>query len=124
MGGAMLSGWLAQGLDPKRVVVIEPHPSEDTRNFAAKGVKLNPAAKGDRARRFRAELNLHAGECAFTCRASSSKPTVCSATNARSWSPSPRITLRYGLLWNPLVICAVYTACVVKVGVHACDQVP
>jgi len=45
MGGAMLSGWLAQGLDPKRVVVIEPHPSDETRGFAAKGVKLNPAAK-------------------------------------------------------------------------------
>ena len=24
MGGAMLTGWLAQGLDPKHVVVIEP----------------------------------------------------------------------------------------------------
>jgi pyrroline-5-carboxylate reductase len=45
MGGGMLSGWLAQGLDPKRVVVIEPHPSDEARGFAAKGVKLNPAAK-------------------------------------------------------------------------------
>ena len=27
MGGAMLTGWLAQGLDAKRVVVIEPTPS-------------------------------------------------------------------------------------------------
>ena len=45
MGGAMLSGWLAQGLDPKRVVVIEPHPTDETRGFVAKGVKLNPAAK-------------------------------------------------------------------------------
>lgn len=45
MGGAMLSGWLAQGLDPKRVVVIEPFPSDDARTFASKGVKLNPSAK-------------------------------------------------------------------------------
>lgn len=45
MGGAMLSGWLAQGLDPKRVVVIEPHPSDETRGFAVKGVQLNPDAK-------------------------------------------------------------------------------
>lgn len=45
MGGAMLSGWLAQGLDPKRVVVIEPHPSDETHGFAARGVKLNPATK-------------------------------------------------------------------------------
>ncbi len=41
----MLSGWLSQGLDAKRVVVIEPHPSDETRGFAAKGVKLYPAAK-------------------------------------------------------------------------------
>jgi pyrroline-5-carboxylate reductase len=45
MGGAMLSGWLAQGLDPKRVVVIEPHPSDETRAFASRGVQLNPETK-------------------------------------------------------------------------------
>jgi pyrroline-5-carboxylate reductase len=42
MGGAMLAGWLAQGLDAKRVMVIEPHPSDDIRALAAKGVRLNP----------------------------------------------------------------------------------
>ena len=42
MGGAMLSGWLAQGLDPSRAVVIEPHPAEDIRAHLAKGVRLNP----------------------------------------------------------------------------------
>jgi pyrroline-5-carboxylate reductase len=41
MGGAMLSGWLAQGLDAKRVVVIEPHASDDIRALLAKGVRLN-----------------------------------------------------------------------------------
>lgn len=46
MGGAMLSGWLAQGLDAKRVVVIEPHPSDETRDFVARGIQLNPDAKG------------------------------------------------------------------------------
>jgi pyrroline-5-carboxylate reductase len=45
MGGAMLAGWLARGLDAKRVVVIEPHPSDDIRALAAKGVRLNPSAK-------------------------------------------------------------------------------
>ena len=45
MGGAMLSGWLAQGLDAGRVVVIEPHPSDDIRALAAKGVRINPTAK-------------------------------------------------------------------------------
>src|SRR5271170_7479315 len=43
MGGAMLSGWLAQGLDARRVAVIEPHPSEDIRAHVAKGVRLNPS---------------------------------------------------------------------------------
>jgi pyrroline-5-carboxylate reductase len=43
MGGAMLSGWLAQGLEAKNVVVIEPHPSDDVRALAATGVRLNPA---------------------------------------------------------------------------------
>jgi pyrroline-5-carboxylate reductase len=41
----MLSGWLAQGLDAKRVVVIEPHPSAEISALAAKGIRLNPAAQ-------------------------------------------------------------------------------
>src|SRR4051794_15078386 len=43
MGGAMLTGWLAQGLDPRRVVVIEPHPSQEIKALA--GVRLNPTPK-------------------------------------------------------------------------------
>ncbi len=42
MGGAMLTGWLARGLDPRRVAVIEPQPSPDIGALAAKGVVLNP----------------------------------------------------------------------------------
>jgi pyrroline-5-carboxylate reductase len=45
MGGAMLSGWLAQGLDAKSVVVIEPHATDDIRALLAKGVRLNPLPK-------------------------------------------------------------------------------
>jgi pyrroline-5-carboxylate reductase len=41
MGGAMLSGWLAGGLDAKRVVVIEPHPASEISALSAKGVRLN-----------------------------------------------------------------------------------
>ena len=41
----MLSGWLAQGLEAKRAVVIEPHPSDDIRALLAKGVRLNPPPK-------------------------------------------------------------------------------
>jgi pyrroline-5-carboxylate reductase len=43
MGGAMLAGWLAQGLDPRRVVVIDPQISEAANAFAAQGVQINPA---------------------------------------------------------------------------------
>ena len=43
MGGAMLAGWLAQGLDANRVAVIEPYPSDEIKALAAKGVRLNPA---------------------------------------------------------------------------------
>ena len=46
MGGAMLTGWLAGGLDAKRVVVIEPHPSAEISALAAKGVRLNPEGAG------------------------------------------------------------------------------
>src|ERR1700746_2762285 len=42
MGGAMLTGWLAGGLDAKRVVVIEPMPSAEINALAAKAVRLNP----------------------------------------------------------------------------------
>jgi pyrroline-5-carboxylate reductase len=45
MGGAMLTGWLAQGLEAKRVVVIEPSPSAEISALAKKGVRLNPSAK-------------------------------------------------------------------------------
>jgi pyrroline-5-carboxylate reductase len=45
MGGAMLAGWLAGGLDPKRAVVIEPQPSDDIKTLVARGVRLNPPAQ-------------------------------------------------------------------------------
>ena len=41
MGAAMLRGWLAGGLDPKGVTLIEPNPAPE---IAALGLRLNPAA--------------------------------------------------------------------------------
>jgi len=43
LGGAMLSGWLAQGFAAEKIVVIEPQPSDVIRALAAKGVRLNPS---------------------------------------------------------------------------------
>jgi pyrroline-5-carboxylate reductase len=45
MGSALLTGWLARGLDSKRVIVIEPYPSDDIRSLTAGGIRLNPAAE-------------------------------------------------------------------------------
>jgi pyrroline-5-carboxylate reductase len=44
MGGAMLTGWLARGLDPKNIAVIEPSPSQEISALVTKGVRLNPSA--------------------------------------------------------------------------------
>lgn len=44
MGSAMLEGWLALGLDPQNVVVIEPQPSEEMVALSMKGIVLNPPA--------------------------------------------------------------------------------
>jgi pyrroline-5-carboxylate reductase len=46
MGSAMLSGWLAGGLDARRVVVIEPNPSDEINSLAKQGVRLNPSTSG------------------------------------------------------------------------------
>uniref|UniRef100_A0A973VW82 Pyrroline-5-carboxylate reductase n=2 Tax=Bradyrhizobium septentrionale TaxID=1404411 RepID=A0A973VW82_9BRAD len=45
MGGAMLTGWLAQGLAPEQVAVIDPYLSPEISALAVKGVRLNPQAK-------------------------------------------------------------------------------
>jgi pyrroline-5-carboxylate reductase len=45
MGGAMLEGWLARKLPPKRVIVLEPQPSKAIKALAKRGVRINP--KGD-----------------------------------------------------------------------------
>lgn len=49
MGSAMLEGWLALGLSPENVAVIEPQPSRDILALSERGLRLNPArdAAGD-----------------------------------------------------------------------------
>jgi pyrroline-5-carboxylate reductase len=43
MGGAMLEGWLALGLDPASVVAIEPQPGPELLALTSRGLRLNPA---------------------------------------------------------------------------------
>jgi pyrroline-5-carboxylate reductase len=47
MGGAMLEGWLALGLDPAKIAIREPQPSSDIAALAARGVRLNPSSIDD-----------------------------------------------------------------------------
>jgi pyrroline-5-carboxylate reductase len=48
MGGAMLEGWLAAGLDPKRTTVLDPNPSEGLQALCAgRRVALNPEEPGE-----------------------------------------------------------------------------
>jgi pyrroline-5-carboxylate reductase len=42
MGAALLEGWLRLGLDPKRIVVLEPTPSPAIAGLVARGLSLNP----------------------------------------------------------------------------------
>jgi pyrroline-5-carboxylate reductase len=42
MGSAMLDGWLARGLAPKRIAVIEPQPGKAVKALARRGLALNP----------------------------------------------------------------------------------
>jgi len=43
MGGALLDGWLNFGIDPARIIVIEPQPTAAISGLVARGVRLNPS---------------------------------------------------------------------------------
>jgi pyrroline-5-carboxylate reductase len=43
MGGAMLEGWLALGLDPAKVAILEPKPADEIAALKDRGVRINPA---------------------------------------------------------------------------------
>ncbi len=45
MGGAMLAGWIAQGVAASSIAVIEPSPSDDIRRHETQGLRINPARK-------------------------------------------------------------------------------
>jgi pyrroline-5-carboxylate reductase len=47
MGGAMLEGWLALGLDPAKIAVMEPKPADAIAALAARGVRLNSSSIPD-----------------------------------------------------------------------------
>jgi pyrroline-5-carboxylate reductase len=44
MGSALLDGWLALGLAPRNVAVLEPQPMPELTALTARGLRLNPSA--------------------------------------------------------------------------------
>src|SRR5258708_33195737 len=42
MGGALLQGWIGLGVDPARIVAIEPEPAAPIAALSARGVRINP----------------------------------------------------------------------------------
>jgi pyrroline-5-carboxylate reductase len=47
MGSALLEGWLALGIAPNKLVVIEPQPTSDITALAGQGLHLNPPQRLD-----------------------------------------------------------------------------
>jgi pyrroline-5-carboxylate reductase len=45
MGSAMLAGWLTRGLDPRKLIVIEPEPADGVKALKRRGAVLNPSGK-------------------------------------------------------------------------------
>jgi pyrroline-5-carboxylate reductase len=45
MGLAMLDGWLARGLDPRKLTILEPQPAKAVKALTRRGVSLNPKGK-------------------------------------------------------------------------------
>ena len=45
MGSAMLEGWLARGLKPKQITVLEPEPGKMVKALTRQGINLNPKGK-------------------------------------------------------------------------------
>ena len=49
MGSAMLDGWIARGLAPKRIAIVEPQPARSVKALTRRGLKLNPKGKATAA---------------------------------------------------------------------------
>lgn len=45
MGAALLAGWLARGLDPRKLTILEPQPANSVKALVRRGVALNPTSK-------------------------------------------------------------------------------
>jgi pyrroline-5-carboxylate reductase len=47
MGGALLAGWLEKGLDPSRIVIVDPNPPDEVRRLTLdRGIRLEATPPG------------------------------------------------------------------------------
>jgi pyrroline-5-carboxylate reductase len=99
MGGAMLEGWLALGLDPARIAVIEPTPSDAIVALTARGMRLNPASVDDASVIVIAIKPQEAAAVVPTL-----KPLARSNTVAISIMAGPRIAFLQGALGDVAIV--------------------
>jgi pyrroline-5-carboxylate reductase len=45
MGGALLTSWIRLGLNPRKIVVLEPQPSPEVTALRRRGLQLNPSGR-------------------------------------------------------------------------------
>ncbi len=92
MGAAMLEGWLARGLDPRKLTVLEPQPVKAVQALKRRGVALNPKGKvGGR------ERDRHRGETAERAGGAAGARALCRQDDARALDhgrPHARLSAR------------------------------
>jgi pyrroline-5-carboxylate reductase len=49
MGQAMVEGWLARGLNPRKLVIVEPQPARPVKTLVKRGARLNPKSAAEAA---------------------------------------------------------------------------
>ena len=80
-GSAMLQGWLALGIDPAKIVVLEPQPTRDGTVAAIAPDRREPEASRNRQVTNGLSCTKMLGRCGAVCAANTGRPdcasTVC-----------------------------------------------
>ncbi len=99
MGGALLEGWLALGLDAAKIAVIEPQPSGDIAALTSRGLRLNPTRPAEASAIVIAVKPQTAPEALPTL-----APFVGAATVAVSIMAGPRLRMLESALPSPTAV--------------------
>ena len=49
MGQAMVEGWLARGLNPRKLIIVEPQPARAVKALVKRGARINPKSAAEAA---------------------------------------------------------------------------